>query len=85
MPQDHFAAQTYLIRHALVGGHQGREILLVRHHQLEPFAQHLRPLLAGLGARDSPGKLWLPLPRCRRSRYNIPKSTLEISLHEPFL
>ena len=37
-------------RLALLGGHQGREILLVRHHQIEPFAQDLGALLGGLGA-----------------------------------
>jgi hypothetical protein len=34
---------------ALLGGHQLREILLVRHHQLEPFAQDAGALLGGLG------------------------------------
>jgi hypothetical protein len=37
-------------RLALLGGHQGGEILLVRHHQIVEFAQHLRPLLGGLAA-----------------------------------
>jgi hypothetical protein len=35
---------------ALLGGHQGREILLVRHHQVEHLAQDLGALLGGLGA-----------------------------------
>ncbi len=34
-------------RLALLAGHQDREILLVRHHQVEPFAQDLRALLGG--------------------------------------
>ena len=39
---------------ALFGGHDDRQILLVGHHQVKPFAQHLRPGLAGF---CSPGFL----------------------------
>jgi hypothetical protein len=35
---------------ALLGGHQLRQILLVRHHQLEPFPQDAGTLLGGPGA-----------------------------------
>ena len=43
---------------ALLGGHQGGEILLVRHHQIEPFAQDLRraPWRSCRASRATPGR-----------------------------
>ena len=44
-------------RLALLGGEDLREVLLVRHHQVEPLAQDARALLAGLRAPRRPGAL----------------------------
>src|SRR3546814_7525059 len=42
-------------RLALLGRHDGAEVILVRHHQVEPSAQDGRELLAGLGPPFRPG------------------------------
>src|SRR3546814_891604 len=42
-------------RLALLGRHDGAEVILVRHHQVEPSAQDGRALLAGLGPPFRPG------------------------------
>src|SRR5690606_20939172 len=42
-------------RLALLGRHDGAEVVLVRHHEVEPATQDGRALLAGLGPPFRPG------------------------------